>query len=53
MLGVALVFGRRPNLNKMTEDDWKRAGIAGFEYAEKGEEGVRAALSELQRRAWV
>lgn len=52
ILGVALVFGRKLNLNKMSAHDWERAAIAGFEFTESGEEGVRAALSELQHRAW-
>lgn len=52
MLGLALEFGRKPHLRRMTADDWDRAGKAGFEFARRGEEGIREALGEVQRRAW-
>ncbi|WP_265502701.1 TniQ family protein [Paracoccus beibuensis] len=52
MLGLALEFGRKPNLRKMTADKWDRAGSVGFEFTRRGEEGVREALGEVQRRAW-
>lgn len=52
MLRVALEFGRKPDLNKMMADDWDRAGRVGFEFTKRGEEGIRGALGEVQRRAW-
>ncbi|WP_265502743.1 TniQ family protein [Paracoccus beibuensis] len=52
MLGVALEFGRKPNLDKMTADDWDRAARIGFEFTSRGEAGIREALGEVQRRAW-
>lgn len=52
MLGVALQFGRKPNLLKMTADDWDLAGRVGFEFTQRGEVGISEALSEVQRRAW-
>lgn len=52
MLGLALEFGRKPNLRKMTADEWDKAGRAGFEFTSRGEEGIREALGEVQRRAW-
>lgn len=52
MLGLALEFGRKPNLRKMTADEWDQAGRAGFEFTSRGEEGIREALGEVQRRAW-
>lgn len=52
MLGIALEFGRKTNLRKMTADDWDRAGTVGFEFTQLGESGVREALGEVQRRAW-
>lgn len=52
MLGVGLAFGRRPDLIGMSSGDWDHAGQVGFEFTKRGEEGVRAALDEMQRRAW-
>ena len=52
MLGLALEFGRKPNLRKMTADEWDRAGRAGFEFTRRGEDGIMEALGEVQRRAW-
>lgn len=52
MLGLALEFGRKPNLRQMTADEWDKAGRAGFEFTSLGEEGIREALGEVQRRVW-
>lgn len=50
MLGVTLLFGTKPNLKKLTQDDWDAAGRAGFEYASRGEEAIRDALTLMQAR---
>lgn len=50
MLGVTLLFGSKPNLKKLTNDDWNAAGHAGFEYASRGEDGIRDALTLIQTR---
>lgn len=52
MLGVALEFGRDVNLGTFSSDDWERAAVVGFPFVAQGPEGVREALSEIQRRAW-
>ncbi|MDD9738016.1 TniQ family protein [Seohaeicola sp. SP36] len=48
MLGVLKVFGAKPNLDKLTEDDRDRAGEIGFAFTAQGEDGIRQALSEVQ-----
>lgn len=52
MLGVALEFGRGVNLGEFSPDDWEKAAVTGFPLVALGPEGVREALSEIQRRAW-
>jgi len=51
MLGVLVLFGAKPNLDKLTEDDWDRAGAAGFAITAQGEEGIRRALADIHARA--
>ncbi|MCF3595737.1 TniQ family protein [Rhodobacteraceae bacterium LMO-12] len=51
MLGILVVFGPTPNLDKLTEDDWDRAGAIGYTHTSQGEPGIRRALSEVQARA--
>ncbi|MEJ0052122.1 MAG: TniQ family protein [Methylovirgula sp.] len=48
MIGVVVEFGRTPNLNSFTDDDWHRAGITGFDIAAGGEASVWSLLSDLQ-----
>jgi hypothetical protein len=48
MLGVLILFGAKPNLDKLTEDEWDQAGRVGYTYTSEGEEGIRRALSEVQ-----
>lgn len=49
MIGAVALHGRTPNLKKLTDADWHRAGEAGFGIAREGEDGIRTFLSELQR----
>lgn len=51
MLGILVAFGPTPNLDKLTENDWDRAGAIGYTYTSQGEAGIRQALSEVQARA--
>ncbi|MEP2984617.1 MAG: TniQ family protein [Sulfitobacter sp.] len=51
MLGILVAFGPTPNLNKLTDDDWDRAGAVGYIYSSQGEAGIRQALFEVQARA--
>lgn len=48
MLGVLMVHGAKPNLDKFTEDDWDHAGAVGFSYTSQGETGIRRALADVQ-----
>lgn len=50
MIGAVALFGRTANLKRLSEDDWQRAGGAGFRIACGGETMVREFLSDLQRR---
>jgi hypothetical protein len=50
MLGVLMLFGPKPNLDKLTEDDWDQAGGIGFAYTAQDEAGIRSALSKVQAR---
>ncbi len=51
MLGILVAFEPAPNLDKLTEDDWDRAGAVGYIYTSQGEAGIRRALTEVQARA--
>jgi hypothetical protein len=46
--GAVALFGRTPNLHKLSDADWHAAGGAGFEIASGGEPSFRAFLSHLQ-----
>lgn len=48
MLGVLMLFGAKPNLDELTEDEWDQAGRVGYNFTSKGEKGIRWALSEVQ-----
>lgn len=49
MIGAVAVFGRTPNLNRLTGDEWWRAGAAGFDIAATGTEAIADFLADLQR----
>ncbi|CUH39448.1 hypothetical protein JSE7799_02175 [Jannaschia seosinensis] len=51
MLGALVLFGAKPNLDKLTEDDWDRAGAAGFAITSQGEKGIHRALADIHARA--
>ncbi|UWP97796.1 TniQ family protein [Aliiroseovarius crassostreae] len=55
MLGVLIGWGAKPDLNRLSEDDWDRAGRLGFEIASKGEEEIygffRQVLAEFPDRS--
>ncbi|WP_160383804.1 TniQ family protein [Pseudooceanicola pacificus] len=51
MLGVLVLFGAKPNLDKFTEDDWDRAGAAGFAITAQGDEGILCVLADIHARA--
>jgi TniQ len=48
MIGAVATFGRRPYLTRLTEDDWYKAGAAGFEITKGGEPAIRDFLTGLQ-----
>lgn len=48
LLGVLMVFGAKRDLNKLTADDWDRAGRVGYMATSEGEDGIRRALSKVQ-----
>lgn len=48
MLGVLMLFGAKPNLDELTEDEWDQAGRVGYTFTSEGGEGIRRALSEVQ-----
>ena len=48
MLGALLEFGPNANLDDFGECDWDTAGRAGFEVTCGGEDGIRAALCDIQ-----
>ncbi|WP_035100885.1 TniQ family protein [Devosia sp. LC5] len=48
MLGVVLAFDSRRNLQTLPEDDWARAGDAGFAVCSGGVVSVRRCLEQLQ-----
>jgi len=49
MIGAIASGGRHVAVKNFTEDDWRRAGQAGFEIAKEGEKGIRSFLRELQQ----
>lgn len=50
MLGAVMEFGARINIDKMTAEDWHRAGCVGWDWTSKGEAGLREAFHILQAR---
>jgi hypothetical protein len=48
MIGAVAVCGRTPNLRRLSDDGWWRAGAAGFEIAAGGPPAIGAFLTELQ-----
>lgn len=51
MLGVLFSHGRKAKVGEFSTEDWDEAGRAGWNWTSRGEEGVRAALEDLQRNA--
>jgi hypothetical protein len=49
MIGAVAVFGRTPNLKRLSDGEWWRAGAAGFDIADSGIEAIGRFLAELQR----
>ena len=49
MIGAVAVFGRTPNLRRLSDDGWRRAGAAGFEIAASGAPAIGVFLTGLQR----
>lgn len=50
MLGVLFEFGPTPNLKAFSDEDWDRAGRAGYAVAAGGEDAIRDALLAVQRK---
>ena len=50
-LGAVLEFGTKARPWDLSEDDWDAAGATGWKFTAAGPEGVRNALSMLQRKA--
>ena len=48
MLGAVELFGRMAKLNELSDEDWRRAGAAGFVIAAGGTASIGAYLSRLQ-----
>jgi hypothetical protein len=48
MVGAVELFGRTPNLNELSDEDWRRAGAAGFEIVSGGPASIGTFLSKLQ-----
>jgi hypothetical protein len=48
MVGAVEMFGRTPNLKKLSDDEWRHAGTAGFEIAAGGPVSIGTFLSQLQ-----
>ena len=49
MIGAVAVFGRTANLKRLTDDDWWRAGAAGYPIVAGGPEAIGGFLEDLQR----
>ncbi len=49
ILGVTLWLGESRKLNTLSNREWLKAGELGFSFARYGRDGIRNALSELQR----
>lgn len=47
ILGAVAVFGRTPNLNTLTTDDWARAGQEGFQIASNGLIPIEGFMEDL------
>ena len=47
ILGAVAVFGRTPNLNTLTTDDWMRAGQEGFHIASNGLIAIEGFMEHL------
>jgi hypothetical protein len=48
LIGAVEVFGRTANLNRLTDEEWRVAGAAGFAIADGGAASVRDFLGKLQ-----
>lgn len=48
MIGAVAVFGRRPNLSRLSDEDWRRASARGFEIAAGGAKAIGEFLTNLQ-----
>lgn len=51
MLGVIMTAGSHCDLRAVTEAQWHEAGQVGFEFAERGEGGIREALGQVRSEA--
>jgi hypothetical protein len=49
IFGAVAAFGRMPNLKRLTDEEWRRAGDAGFDIFSDGLAGVEALLEDLRR----
>lgn len=49
IVGVTLWVGESRKLNTLSNTEWLTAGELGFSFARHGRDGIREALSELQR----
>lgn len=50
MLGFVRLFDPNADLNKLTDDDWDRAGHIGYQFAKRGIEGIHECLTEVLER---
>jgi hypothetical protein len=46
--GAVATLGRMPNLKKLTDEQWRVAGAAGFDILDGGKPGIEAFLEDLQ-----
>jgi hypothetical protein len=49
LFGAVAAFGRMPNLKRLTDQEWRVAGGAGFDILADGQAGVEALLEDLRR----
>jgi TniQ len=50
LFGAVAAFGRRVNLKRLTDEEWRHAGGAGFDIFAGGSAGVAAFLEDLRSR---
>jgi hypothetical protein len=49
LFGAVATLGRTPDLKKMTDDEWRAAGGAGYDIFASGSDGVTEFLLQLQQ----